>query len=759
MMPKQPTSHIETVRVLLVLITLFFPVAVLAEGVSTPGEVVDTLLFPVGALAEITRMTADLEYNGTEFKTKYRDTGVKQKTDYAYFKQLYDLQIQKEIFPYLTLRAGGRFDVRNTKTKVDEEPTVEFDEETSQPFVELNLMNPLYRASGSYRKTRVEEKQGGFDPTPPKFQEFTETTKKYTEEYVGTFGWRPQDFPALDLFFQRTDFHDDPKTVDARIDVFNLKSVYNYKEYSFDYAYTRNDTKRGLGGSGGLTQVHDGGIRYAKRLFDDRLALTAGTRLNYSTLEPDRPGSIDRPASSAGTEFYLLDDSTPNNNDPGEFTVVDAVNPLTNVNIGRGGPLNPVSFGLDFNALTEVDTLYILPLLDPGDPNIATNDQIDNLAGNFVWRVFTSDDQENWTEQTVERSDYNALDKRFELSLASTTNAPYIKVVTTPLSLTAPAQIPLSAVAAYISVDVKPGEKLEDTTENYNLGLQYTLTDNTIVGYEGYYRRIKNDPAGIKRTTFTNGVNVRHVFSPIFLGTARYQRSDGTNSLNRKDTANETYSASLRGEYLDTFNQTLIYSGNSIDDARGKSTSDSVYLRNNADLYLDWSLNLDFGYVWKDPALEEKFTSKVIRANTDLSPNPRLHFSSEYWISWNERDGGLSYKDQFGSLQAFWVPLKTLSVYVGASVRDNEADQQGTQVSQDYSLTWAPLSDGTLKFSLYYNQGKERYGTDESTLMPEIKWQIMRNSVLTMSYSVTKYTTDRNRGQADTLNVRLRIFY
>jgi len=589
----------------------------------------------------------------------------------------------------------------------------------------------------------------------------------YTEEYIGTLGWRPQDFPTLDLFFQRTDYRDrqddGSKTVDARIDVFNLKSVYNYKEYAFDYAYTRNDTERGLGGSGGLTQVHDGGIRYGSRFFDDRLAVTAGTRINYSTLEPSRPGQIQRPVGS-GEGFYLLDDSTPSSNDPGEFTVVDSTNPWTNVNIGRGGPFNPVSFGRNLASPTEVDTIYIMPQFDDTDPNLATNSQVNSVANDFSWRIYISDDQETWTEQSLAQQKYekyplDGTGPRFELTLESVATTRYIKVVTTPLSLTAPAQILLSNVATYISVDVKPGEKLEDTTQNYNLGLQYNLTDNTIVGYDGYYRQINNEPSGIERTTFTNGVNLRHIFSPIFLGTTRYQRSVGTNSLNDFDTVNENYSASLRGDYLDTFNQTLIYSGNSVDDARGKSTADSVYLRNNADLYTGWSLNLDFGYVWKDPALEEKFTSKVIRASTDIAPNPRLHLSSEYWISWNERVGGLSYKDQYGSLQAFWVPLRTLSLFVGVTVRDNEADQEGTQVSQDYSVNWVPLSDGTLKFSLYYGQGKERYGTDQTTLMPEIKWQIMRNSVLTLSYSVTKFTTDTHRGQADTLNVRFRIFY
>jgi len=153
-------------------------------------------------------------------------------------------------------------------------------------------------------------------------------------------------------------------------------------------------------------------------------------------------GDIELPTTSPGAEFFLLDDS-----DPSTLTYVDAANPLTIVNIGRNAPLFDVGLGLDFSSPTEINMIRVLPLEDPSDPGLATPGEIAALAGFFVWTVFTSDDQVNWVERTVNSVSYSVFGNRFEISFPGG-DTEFIKVVTTPIP-TAPGEIRIAAIQGF----------------------------------------------------------------------------------------------------------------------------------------------------------------------------------------------------------------------------------------------------------------------------------------------------------------------
>jgi hypothetical protein len=701
------------------------------------------LAFPATLRAEggHIRVRADVEYFYSDIETEDKDTGDETQTDFYRWRQKYDVEVQRDIYEFLGFRLGGVFELIDTTTKTSDAPDTGSEETTAWFYSELNLNNPLYDAGAAYRRREFE-----FDP-----DDF-DSTKIHREEFAGLFHWRPVGLPSVDVDFNRFLLWDDADTRDSVVDRFVLKSRYEYRDFDYDYTYTRNDEERRILDNQELFQSHNGGLGYSRRFFDDQLQVSASARLTYDTLEPSRGGQIERPTVPPGDAFFLLDDD-----DPGTLTEVDGANPLTNVNIGRNAPMDPVGVGLDFGPPTDVDTVHLLPQLDPQNPLLATAGEIAAVADLFVWTAFTSDDQENWDEIPVTRARYDVFENRFEISFSAGDATPYIKVVTTPV-VSAAGEIRIAQIRGFTTVAVSQGTEIEDFDQTYNLGFQWIISDRTTTSYESYFRMSESQPFDITRTTLNNSVSLRHAFTPkLFLNT-RVLRTD-TSETDRKDGASHSYTASLRADHLDTLHQTLVYSGRHDDGEAGTSISNSIFLRTDADLYRGWSANLDLGYSMQDSQLSGDSDTTSLRIGTQIDPNPKLNFAVNYRVSWTNRSDGGSGIDQNARFQGFWVPLRTLSFFASVQLRDQQSQGEGLKIFQDYSANWAPFPDGLLDFSLAYNQSVDTEDRETRILSPQINWRITRTTLLNLRFNIgTLESEDETR---DVKNVRatLRTYY
>ena len=355
------------------------------------------------------RIQADLEYIYSDIETEERDTGEKIDTTFSYFKQKYNIDIQKEIYPYLYFRGGGFFELIDSTT--DEEGSKTGFDETNRPSLgRTQSAEPAVQGFGSLSQEEFQVRSERLSPQ----------RVFLAKNYSGFWKWTPVGFPTIDLEFNRFHTWDDDDNRDSVFNLYVAKSRYDYRDFSADYTYTRSDLDQSMnaigeildpGGlpadegnqgqrtinQGSLTQIHNGGLRYSTDLFDDRLKVIGRARVNYDRLEPSGTGPVRPPTISPGAPFFLLDDS-----DPSTLTVVDAANPLGTVNIGRNAPLDPVAVGLDFGTPTEVDTIHVMPVENLLDPALASPGEIASVAGSFDWRVFISDDQLTWTEQVVD---------------------------------------------------------------------------------------------------------------------------------------------------------------------------------------------------------------------------------------------------------------------------------------------------------------------------------------------------------------------
>ncbi len=713
-------------------------------------------LCPVSAVAEggRIRVSAELDYNLTHADTEDKRSGDETETDRSFFSQQYDVEIQKELYPYLNFRTGGLFRLRESTTTAETQSSdplragsreVDPEERLGRAFAELNLDNPLYTVRGSYNWSQLKDTNRVHETNPITGVFFSKSTEElFREEYDGRFRWRPEGFPSFDLEFNRFHLYDEAETRDRLDDRLKFETRYDYEGLSSDYTYTRLDSEQRIADSGSLTQIHDGGARYSHKFLGGRLSTTGAFRLRYTTLEPSGEDDVELPTSSPPVRLFSVPDhdspSDPHDHDEGDFAALGlGVIGVTNPALAG----DPVSFGIVFESETEVDTIHVLPSVRSSD------------LASFAWTVYISDDGMTWDEYSAGLGhEYDFGENRIEISFTRVSTR-HIEVLTTS-QFTPVEQIRVVQLEAFTTESSE--SKIENFVQNYNLGLRWAITDRTTTAYDGFYRREENEPFGRKKTTLTNSVRLQHVFNPVFVGGARVLRTDGTQS-GEGDAVSHLYSASLRANYLDTLNQQFVYSGKHDKDEIGSGTTDSLILRTNADLYRDWSMNLDLGYTWRNPIEEPKGTIALLRFSTDVAPNEKLRFVMDYLASWRTEKGESTKLDQNAIFQAFWVPFRTVSLFGRVDLRKKESANEGLLVSQNYSLNWAPFPDGTLNFSFAFNQILETDDRESRIFSPQVEWQITRNSLLTVRFNIGTIESETEESDVRNLRAELKFFY
>lgn len=732
----------ETFSVFVLTAVLFIPIMTYADGIS---------------------LVADLEYIATNDTRTEKETGIVTATDSSRFSQLYKLDLNRFVYPNVAVNFGGYFE--NEDIDTTSEITGEMDtsssvtERTIRPYVELNLYNPLYKAGLAYRTRDTET-----SVTPGS------TDNLLVDEYNAVLNWRPVDLPLLNIDFQRTEIHDDPATFDRRSDLLNLTTKYGFKDFFFDYSFYSQDNTDNLEGTGNLNKNHTGRVLYSKGFdyADNRFDVRAGAKIIYNTIEftdsNDSGSSVDVPAVNPGTSFFILDDASPASNDTLEVTLVDGANPLSGVNVGRNGGLAPVSIGLGFGVPTQVDTIYIQLSEDRERfPELATTSQVSAIAGSFDWRFYSSDDQVelNWTEHPVASATYNSVDNRFEVRISEPINTRRIKITTTPLTVVAPGEIRYSSIRAFTSVTGNSGEEPENLNQFYNFSVQWSYGARTTVGYENYYRIIEAKHLDAKRTSWSNGVNFRHILNPIFLTYGRLNRDVRTRSTQQEEVEETdlTYSLGLKGAYLETLSQSLVFTGTDISGAETSSRSNSILLRTDADLYEGWTVNLDLGYSLENQDNNIDQSTKFMRLSTNIQPNRSLDFNLDYTLNATEITGESDQINQYGTFQALWSVTDTLNLFFRYNFRVQEGDRKTSTYIREVNLNWAPFPGGAFQFTVNYNVSQDFGNREIKAISPILTWRIGQGIFLNLKYTNGTVDTPLETEDYDTYSAKLRIFY
>jgi hypothetical protein len=251
-----------------------------------------------------------------------------------------------------------------------------------------------------------------------------------------------------------------------------------------------------------------------------------------------------------------------------------------------------------------------------------------------------------------------------------------------------------------------------------------------------YRTRVQDLATGFgedESSELSNGVFASHTFNETFSASARVQRT-GT-ERNEESTVDLNYSASLRADYMSTFNQILSYAATQTEVDAGTGTNQSLFLRSNLQLYRGWSAYVDTGYAVDEPVFSTRTDSTTVRIGSNVSPHRTVTVNLDY--QWRhvqtEQPESSRLTDADYNLQVFYVPFPALSFFGKYTLRDR---QDRTTTLQNYSVNWSPFPDGALQCALNYNETLEPEADRISrNFGPFVKWRISRYLSLEAQYS------------------------
>jgi hypothetical protein len=566
------------------------------------------------------------------------------------------------------------------------------------------------------------------------------------------------ELPIVNFSYTWINSFDSPETTDQIAKTLRADTLYEgLGGFTFQYSYTNEEIDERKRDFETLFQSHDGRIYYSRLLSGGKLGAVLGYRIRYNTNEFSGTGSGTVPLIRAAGLFSI--DDTPADGPALQSlpSLIDGnLSASTGINIGLNGDRTTLTnMGLDFGFPTKMDTLFLW--VDRSLPAA--------VSDSFSWEIYVSPDNTDastWTlHATVFPAPFGTFQNRFEISFPPVTTR-FIKVVTRPLS---PAVIGsagfqdifVTELEGFITVSGET-DRITQTEQTNTCDLRWRPRDDTTFGYNFFYRLRETDPSTERDSLLTNSISANHIFNRVFSGSLRLLREDRKEE--GEDREAYTFNAALRGDYLETFRQTLTYRSDYTSTEGSKDRENSLFLRNRADLYKGWSAFLDTGYNWNRFPEGRRENSLFMRVGTDMIPNEVITLNLIYSVNLLERtQEGVesSATNQLFDVDLLIVPLRTLSLFAGLTFIDEFGSSRSFQ---SYSANWSPFPDGTLQFFFNYIEelrSAEDLETRERSINPGLRWDVTRNAFLETSYTISELDTLLEKRDTESVRVNLLI--
>lgn len=704
------------------------------EGIS--GSVESTYAF-------VSTKTTDASGNSTKTKTNN-------------FFNRFTLNVNYDLYPKLNLNAGATFEDSLTDP-VDTETIRQTEFTRIRPYVFLTLRDPMYRGSLGYDLREDTLRASGL----PK-------TTLTQDNYIATFDWRPEGLPWTNVAYTRTNTRDgDRSVVDTEKDYLYLKSQYQYRGLELWYVGTYTDTNDKIRNFESTQLSNEGRLAYSTTLFNGRTSFNTDNRVNVTTFDTKTAGQgqVGFPVFPVVGLSALSDTPTNVTLGPTPALIDGNLTASAGINIGLpalGGDTRQRNIGVDFLAPQELNSLQVW----------VDRDLPFEIANSFLWEVYTSTDNLNWTLlQAAAPAPFGPFLTRFEISFPKVKTR-YIKVVTRPLSgaviippgFATPDLIFITEVQAFLNT---PAPDVHQSTtrvfQNYTLDVKTRILNTPTLYYDfnAYYLDVS--PNGQTQYNISNGLFVNHAFSPIFSTSANASIEVGE----QQDQSRVAflYYASLVANPLRTLSHNLVFSGNNQTIGDLTNRSNAVILYNTAQLYkgIDATLNLGVALTSEEQIGGGWIDRRRIYLNpgVNITPHPSLVLTLYYLGAQTHTSGSpttlADVTENRLDLGASWTPFRSL--FLSASVNVATQTGQETSVQQNYGLNWAPFPDGQLQFSFFYN---ENYYPDRSTsIQPTLRWYLSprRRSYLDVSYQRNRSESAGQKTDTDIISSSLKIYF
>ena len=724
--------------------------------------------------------------------SKDKTTGTTTNSDIFEIGSRTNAALNFNLLPTLNVNSGVTYERDFTKV------TGDTDTETTlsrlRPFFWLTFRDPILNGSFGYDYLDDRVKTKGLDET-----------SVIRESYNVNLNWRPVDLPFSNFRYTRTNIHDGTRDlIDTTEDNFYLKTEYLYRGLDVYYAGTYIDTRDKVRDSESKQTTHEGRLLYASTFFDRRVVRSTDHRYRWTELELDNGVPFTGLGTTIGfalpaTAGLSSIDATPIT-DPlaGNPSLIDGdVATSAGINIGFTGEptTNLRNVGLDFGSPLAVNRIQIaisgFSGTLPGD-----------IATFYVWQVWTSTNNLNWTLQaTVAPAVFSTLDRRFSIAFLPQT-ARYIKVTVQPLPGTVIGTTNTSLFPTIFITEMQAFNdststvatagshlRLTQTLRSHNLDVNVFLlrraADQVYYRFYGGYQELDAQDT-TTRYIVSNGLYYTHRFNDILTGNA-----NGTYEFGREGPSDRQavlYYASLAATPLPTLTDTLVFSGrrewiqpNGSSSTRTAAatpettlTANSVVLYNTAQLYrgIDLTLNLGANFTTEDPqggtSIDRRET--YVNLGLTLSPHPALTQTTYYTgkLTHTTTDGAA--RDSRGAsgdvtehtldLGLSFNPFRTLTLSAQANIKSQT--DQSTTVNQNYSVNWSPFPDGLLQLTMFYSQSQFSDNSVTARIVqPTVRLYLSprRRSYFEAGYQLNTSDSKTQKTEAQGVGARLNIFY
>jgi len=714
------------------------------------------VLVPETVLADSLRLNIEDNYTVGSLKSTDQ-TGAVTKTNIEDIDQLYNLYMDKNIFPNLLFDAGGVFGRDNTVTK--DATDLHSADNQFNIYTDLKLnARPFSSSIGYYKMTDTSTALGS-------------TLTNVDERYSALFDWKPEaDLPSLDINYIK-DFNYDGRRIlkDISTDDLLLDLRYNpLTTIGFTYDLNYVDSLDILKGSESIQTTNSGRITYGDSFFNKRVNVAATYNISSQSTE-----TIAGKGGVSTVQIQLfpvhglsgISDLTNPTQTPVMITLNEnpalidgGLTSSAGINLGLNSGLVTIpppprqewNIGVDFVTPTQLTSLFIW-----------VDKDLTKISDLFNWDIYTSDDNITWTKKftvTGALSDFSTLPlPHFIIHFPSAITSRFVKAVVKPLDsidqtaiivrgLT-PANFNDIAVTElqpflFKAVSSTSQTKISESTltQQLNLNGRAKLLENRDLFYDLSLFLARTDPGALTTAFVSNGLSFSQKFGGIFTLNARAAREDSY--LVNGHGIEYEYSAALSATPYATLNDSLLYSGHYTTNPTGTTNiQNSIFLFNTAMLYPGVDALLSGGVTFG--TLETGQSSNTLQANAGVTlvPNPKMNLNLTFSMTNSTLSGGnkpgISTTNYTGLASATYTPVSSL--YLFASIQLNETNI--LQTTTNYGVNFSPFPNGDLQFHFVYNETLGPATNEISTLItPSLRWNIRPGAYLDLDYSIQQST-------------------
>ncbi len=720
------------------------------------------------------------EYNYSLLDSKLNDTNGTTKTKSSSLNQRYSLALDKSLFPTLRLSATGNFETSSADNDVDSVRTTSASSRINTN-ADLSYTNGVFNGGTGFSKRQETAKSNGVS-----------TPALLSDTYNVRFGWKPDDFPSLDIIYTRFNNYDENHSaIDTVASTATISSRYKPNE-TLDMNYSANYTALNNKLNGSESQSLGQSLRtsYSDIFFKDRVSLSSSYTIALQNTTSNNstpiPKSIDQ-LYFAPTAISADSLTTPPLGGPLNLNSVPTVNGTVISDASLTQVRNNVGLKLNFSAVSIIRLPVVISVI--AGHTISTTDYtnvtnafgLDNVATSKI-KVYQSQssDGANWqplpvtsiTFGTMTNPTTGALTDGFEITpvtaIPSTTLIKVeIETVQNAMINFSIQKISLSVPEAYFQdttiSSLKPGQSRTSSQISglFGMNLKTRLLTTPALFYDIGFNldHTKSDvQAFTYRYTVVNGLNLNHRLNQTLSTSARVAREDTVSPTVGASSSNSA-SISFSSQTLPTLSQSATYGFREENSAGNSRTSHSMNLSNSAELYRGIYLSLGGGgsMVTNSTGLNQK--SLTVTSGLNLTPHKTVSINlsasdSENWASGAGKPETSS-ATRTGDLTATYNPFP--AIYLFGSYVINAQTNRKTQTAQSIGGSWSPFRGGALLLNTSYRENIDNSGNKDSSFVQSLRWNIRAGWYLDVSYLTSKNSVTSQKTDTQVFNAALRL--